>query len=136
MGKTKVVLDTNILISALGWNGKPRQIFERCIEGEFELIISQKQLVELQRVLDYPKFNFTEDEKETFISLILKIATIVDILGTVDVIKEDPDDNVILETAMTGKCRYLISGDPHLLQLKKLDQIEILTANEFLEEVG
>ncbi len=135
MGQTKVVLDTNILISALGWNGKPREVFERCIDRAFELATSQEQLAELRRVLDYPKFNFTKDEKEVFISLILKIATIVDILGTLDVIREDPDDNVILETAMTGKCEYLISGDPHLLQLKKVDQIEILTAHEFLEKV-
>ena len=43
MGKAKVTLDTNILISALGWEGKPRQVFEKVLDGEIELIISEKQ---------------------------------------------------------------------------------------------
>jgi len=45
MGKKKVVLDTNVLISAFGWKGKQRIIFEKILNREFELIISQKQLI-------------------------------------------------------------------------------------------
>jgi len=55
MGKKKVVLDTNVLISAFGWKGKQRIIFEKILNREFELIISQKQLIELYEVLSYPK---------------------------------------------------------------------------------
>ena len=135
MGPTKIVLDTNIFISALGWKGKPREIFERCIEKEFELVTSHEQLMELRRVMNYQKFDFNEDEKEAFVSLILSIGTIVEISGKVEVIKEDPEDNVILETAMRGKCKYLITGDPHLLRLNTMSSIEILTAHEFLEKI-
>ena len=63
MGKTKVLLDSNIFISALGWNGKPRVIFEKCLHGELELVTSASQLDELMRVMDYPKFKFTEEQK-------------------------------------------------------------------------
>ncbi len=42
MGKTKIFLDTNILISALGWKGKPRVVFEKCLQGELELVTSLK----------------------------------------------------------------------------------------------
>ena len=59
MGK-KVVLDTNILISAFGWGGNPKQIFNKIIGKELELITSSEQFEELSKVLDYPKFNFTE----------------------------------------------------------------------------
>lgn len=59
MGKKKVTLDTNILISALGWNGKPKRIFEKCINSELELISSNEQIIELQEAINYPKFNFT-----------------------------------------------------------------------------
>lgn len=48
MGQTKVLLDTNIYISALGWNGKPREIFQRCIKGELQLITSSQQINELR----------------------------------------------------------------------------------------
>lgn len=48
MGKKKVVLDTNILISALGWQGKPKEVFRKCVSGEEELITSVQQLNELR----------------------------------------------------------------------------------------
>ena len=57
MGK-KVVLDTNIFISALGWKGKPRKIFEMCLNGELDLITSPDILQELDRVMDYPRFSY------------------------------------------------------------------------------
>ncbi len=130
----KVVLDTNILISALGWNGKPRQIFRNCIEGDLELIISSQQLEELVRVMNYPKFQFTQEEKEHFLNILLSMANLVEIRGNIQLIKEDPDDNVILETAIIGKVNYLISGDPHLLNLKEVMSIKIVTAAEFLDQ--
>ncbi len=133
MGKTKVLLDTNILISALGWSGKPKFIFEKCLHGELELVTSPNQIEELKRVMDYPKFNFTEKQKAMFISIILEIATLVEIIGKVKVIVDDSDDNAILETAIMGNVHYLISGDPHLLKLKEFAKVKIVTASEFLE---
>ncbi len=132
MGKTKVFLDTNILISALGWKGKPRVIFEKCLHGELELVTSLNQIQELKRVLDYPKFNFAEEQKVTFISIILEIARMVEIPGEVKVIVDDPDDDAMLETAIVGNVDYLISSDPHLLKLKEFAKVKIVTASEFL----
>ena len=65
MGKrAKVTLDTNILVSAFGWTkGNPHRIMQLVIEGEIELFISHEQFGELSRVLNYPKFNFTEIQK-------------------------------------------------------------------------
>ena len=132
MGKTKVLLDTNILISALGWPGKPKVIFEKCLHGELELVISPNQIEELERVMNYPKFNFTEEQKAMFISIIFEIEKMVEITGKINVIVEDPDDNTILETAIVGNVQYLISGDPHLLKLKEFAKVKIVTASEFL----
>jgi len=53
---TKVTLDTNILISALGWRGNPHRILQKVINKEIELFVSHEQFEELARVLDYPKF--------------------------------------------------------------------------------
>lgn len=98
-----------------------------------ELITSSKQIDELQRVLNYPKFDFTEQEKETFIEIVLEIAILVEITGKLNVISEDPDDNVILDTAIIGNADYLITGDPHLLKLKQFLGVKIITANDFLD---
>ncbi|MBI4980129.1 putative toxin-antitoxin system toxin component, PIN family [Candidatus Woesearchaeota archaeon] len=102
------------------------------MHGELELITSPNQIDELKRVMDYPKFNITEEQKTTFISIILEIATMVEILGKVKVITEDPDDNAMLETAVVGNVDYIISGDPHLLELKEFAKVKIVTASEFL----
>ena len=132
MGKTKVLLDSNIFISALGWKGKPRVIFEKCLHGELELVTSANQLDELMRVMDYPKFKFTEEQKQTMLGIITAIATVVEISNELKVIVDDPDDDVILETAVVGNVDYIVSGDPHLLKLMEFGRIKIVTANDFL----
>jgi len=132
MGKAKVTLDTNILISALGWEGKPRQVFEKVLDGEIELIISEEHFEELSGVLDYPKLDFTEEEKDRFKSLVLGIAALVKPIEKIDVIKQDPDDNMILEAAVAGKADFIVTGDPDLLVLKEFRSIRIVTAKEFL----
>lgn len=100
MGEKKIVLDTNILISALGWEGKSKEIFRRVLDKEFELIMAEKQLEELKRVLDYPKFEFTEEQKSKFISIITELIILVKTSDKLNIVTDDPSDNIILESAM------------------------------------
>ncbi|MEK6907362.1 MAG: putative toxin-antitoxin system toxin component, PIN family [Nanoarchaeota archaeon] len=132
MGKKKVVLDTNILISALGWEGKPKNIFEMVLNGKLELFTSDKQLEELLRVLNYPKFDFSEEQKSKFINIILNSATLIKLEKIFEIIKEDPDDNIIITTAINCNADYIISGDEHLLRLKNFKNVKILNPNDFL----
>lgn len=133
MGKKKIVLDTNILISAIGWSGRPKEIFRRILNEEFELIISQKQIKELQRVLEYPKFKFTDEQKSRFLRILLKTATVVKTPDKLKVIEEDPADNIILESAIKNNADFIISGDEHILKIKKFGKVRIVTASKFLE---
>ena len=55
MGKTRIILDTNILVSGLGWKGNPHKILEKVFTGEIELFISREQFEELSRVLELPE---------------------------------------------------------------------------------
>ena len=66
MGK-RVVIDTNVLISALGWAGAPRKVINKVFDGEPNLYISEEILTELIKVMNYPKFGFTEEQKIRFI---------------------------------------------------------------------
>ena len=104
----RVVLDTNVLISALGWEG-------------------------IRRVMNYPRFNFNEKQKLTFLNILYDISTIVEIPGQLKIIKADSDDNIILETALEGSADFIISGDEHLIKLKEYLEIKILTPREFSE---
>lgn len=133
MVKKKIILDTNILISALGWDGKPKEVFRRILNGELELIISPGQVEELQRVLEYPKFQFTEEQKSTFLTIVVETATLVETYDKVKVVGEDRSDNIILESAVEGKVDFIISGDEHLLKIKDYENVKIVTVAEFLE---
>ena len=66
---TKIVLDTNIIISALGWKGIPHKIFQKCIDGEFQICLSPAILAELEKVLSYKKLKFNQEEREEILSM-------------------------------------------------------------------
>jgi len=136
MGKTKATLDTNILISALGWTGNPKQVFDKIVNGEVELVISNEQFNELSEAIEYPKFQFTQQQKDRFKSLVLELSNFVKPLERIDAVKKDPDDNMVLEAAVAGNAEYIVSGDPDLLELKEFRGIKIRTPRKFLEETG
>ncbi len=135
MGKKKIVVDTNNLISALGWEGKSKELIRKVIDKEFALFISIKQITELKRVIDYPKFGFTVEQKKKFLEILFETATIVDTKTKLDVIKEDHDDNVLLECAVEVNADYIISGDAHLKKLKEFHGIRIVSVSGFFEEM-
>jgi putative PIN family toxin of toxin-antitoxin system len=135
MGKTKILLDTNILISAFGWGGKPRIIFKLILDNQVELVTSPQLISELKKVLDYQKFGFPNDLKKKVIDLILEVSTIVSPKIRVNIIKDDPSDNRILEAALCGSADFIITGDKHLLNLKEYTGMKIVTAAEFIELV-
>jgi uncharacterized protein len=133
MGKKKVVLDTNIFISALGWFGKPHEIFSKITMNELDLVVSPEQIEELKEVMNYDKFAFTDNQKSRFLSSVTQVATLVEISGKLKVIEEDPDDDIVLETAAVGNADFIISGDEHLLKLEEYEGIKIVTAAEFVK---
>jgi putative PIN family toxin of toxin-antitoxin system len=133
MGATPVVIDTNVLISAFGWQGKPFLILELLLEKKFQLIVSEKQLEELIRVSAYAHINYPPEKQQRFIDLIVYLANIVKTHEQLDIIKEDPSDNAILEAAIEHNAAFIITGDKHLLKLKQFRNVQIVTPAEFLQ---
>lgn len=129
-----IVIDTNILISAVGWQGNERRVLEKCLLGKCKLIMSNEIIDELTEVLKRPKFNFIPSiKKAELLKYVVQISKIVNIKERLEIIKEDPADNKILETAIAGEADYIISGDRHLLNIKKFRSILILKAKDFLD---
>lgn len=64
---------------------------------------------------------------------IIAIATLVEPVEKLNIVKEDPDDNMVLECAKAGKVDYIVSNDKHLLKLKEFEGIKIVTPKEFLQ---
>ncbi len=127
-----VVLDTNVLVSAVGWRSPERELYDRCRSGRLRLAISPALLEELRRVLGYPKLGFSEDEVEVFVADVLDHAGVVSPSRTLEVVKDDPDDNRVLECAVAAGARWVVSGDKHLLGVAEYQGIRIVTAHAAL----
>jgi uncharacterized protein len=128
-----VVLDTNVLISALLGHGKPRRLFNKLIE-EHTIITSKQMLAELLDVLSREKFQkIKRIQADEFLSILLSRSTLVTVRRPQKIVKEDPDDDLVLGTADEGKAEYIVSGDKHLLKLGEHKGIKIITVNEMLD---
>lgn len=131
----RITVDTNILVSALGWNGAEAAIIEMVLESKLELCLSAEILSEFYRVAQYPKLGFTGEEIDGFIGRLLPVVIFVRPTQRVNAIMSDPDDNRIIECAMAGKAGYIVSGDQHLLRLEEYQGIKMMRAPEFLKLV-
>jgi putative PIN family toxin of toxin-antitoxin system len=131
----KIVLDTNVWLSAVFWSGEAEKIIES--REKFEILISEDILKEITEVLDKEtKFQkFIEDRKqkiEELIRTILSISTLTSTLSKVDIIKHKKD-NIILELALDGEADYIISYNKHILDLIEFKGIRILSPGDFLK---
>jgi putative PIN family toxin of toxin-antitoxin system len=130
VGKSlRVVLDTNILVSAFFWEGNERKILFKCKTRKLNSITSLEILNELEKVLK-TKFKVPVNKIRDYSKEILYFSEIVFPLGELDIIKEDPTDNIILETAIIGKANILVTGNKHLLKLKKYRNVKILQTKD------
>lgn len=111
----RVVLDTNILVSALLWRGTPYRCLLAVQAGLADLVISPPILEELRGVL-LAKFHFTASDADEAVALIRAAAAdTVEISSQLRVVSGDSDDDKFVETARIGRAELIVSGDRHLL---------------------
>jgi putative PIN family toxin of toxin-antitoxin system len=130
----RVVFDTNVLISALITTGKPRDLFKHAIEGRIQLVTSKSILREFSQVSKDPRIRkyASEDDVIAFLKIIDKVAKITKVKSQFSVVKEDPDDDMVVRAAFDGKADYIVSGDKHLLLLAAYRGIRIINVDEML----
>ncbi len=131
----RVVLDTNILVSALLWRGAPYRCLLAIQAGLADLILPPPILDELRTVL-VAKFRHSPAEADEAIGLIRGAARVVEITGGLRVVPDDPDDDKFIETAQVGDADLIVSGDRHLLGLGPVAGVRVATAREFLDQLG
>jgi len=131
--KPKVVIDTNVFVSGLTFKGKPREVLDLIWRGDIEACISSFIFKELEETLK-KDFSWDRNQIKHTIEKIKAKTILIQPKNKVSVIKENDDDNRILECAIEGKVQCLISGDrKHLLPLKEYRGIKILSPAEFLK---
>ncbi len=132
--KSRYVFDNNAIVSAL--------LFEQSVPGQAfyaasdqgEILLSEACFIELSNVLAREKFDryVSREEREQFLAMLLRDATLVEIVEAVCVCR-DPKDDKFLELAVNGAARCLVSGDKDLLVLNPFRGVPILTPAQFVE---
>lgn len=131
MQPKRIVIDTNIYLSALLFGGNPRTVVESALLDGDIVIISEEIYTEMRKVISqkFPKFLPDYNAFE----VVLRENTILVPLGTVSISAcRDAKDNMILETAVVGKCEYIVTGDKDLLTLQSYKDISIYNPIQFL----
>ena len=139
----RAVIDTNVALSALLWWGEPAKLLRNAQSGKLQILVTNSILNELQRVISSKKFakrfaqlNSTPEEPLTFYrNLVLFCKEPPES----DIKCRDSDDLIFIDLAIEEKAHIIVSGDNHLLNLKKTKNIPILTprqANCLLDELN
>ena len=133
MGEIKVVIDTNVVISAILFGGIPGQLMPLWKNGRIKPLASKEIIDEYIKVLAYPKFKLSEEEINYILYIeLLPYFDIISIKHRPTIIKDDPSDDKFILCAKAGRADAIISGDQHLLNLKTYQKIKILSPAEFL----
>ncbi|OGF44831.1 MAG: putative toxin-antitoxin system toxin component, PIN family [Candidatus Firestonebacteria bacterium RIFOXYA2_FULL_40_8] len=132
--KRKAVIDTNVFVSAILFRGELENIIRNWKNGTFEFLLSKEVLNEYIRVLHYPKFELNAKEiKEIIDDELLPFITPVITHSNVRVVKNDPSDDKFFTLAVDGKADVIVSGDLHILSIKKYREIITQSAVEFAQ---
>ena len=129
----RLVIDTNVIISGLVYNGSERRLLRSADGKRFDLFLSEFILGETSGVLRR-KFGWPESRIALELAGLRADATVLEPPRFVSVIEPDHPDNRILECAVFGEADYLVTGDrKHLLPLGEYEGVKIVRAPEFLE---
>ena len=128
-----IVFDTNVLLSATLWQGSVAQkLLFKLINANIPIFSSPEILAEYKNVLKRD-FAYTDQDIVQIMERVLLFLTVLTPTEKVDIIKEDPDDNKIIECALASHANYIITYDKkHLLKIKEYCGIKLITPEQFL----
>ena len=129
----KIVLDTNVVISAVFFGGEPRRILESVLQKEFDAFATTEIVEEYQEIVDEMIDRKQGKLRKDILFPLIKSLNIITAKSKVEICR-DPDDNKFLGCAKDSGALYIVSGDKDLLVLKKFIKTRIVTAREFCDK--
>ena len=127
----KIVIDTNIYISAIFWGGKPRSVVDLGRNGQVSIFTSSQIEKEINKKLKN-KFGLSDEEVAQILFDFSTFTLPIKASRKITVIDDDPDDDKFIECAVASRAGFIVSGDKHLLNLKEYKGIKIMKAADFL----
>ena len=130
---TKIVIDTNLFISAFGWDGKPEAVLRLMEQRRIRNYTTDEIFDELRRVVAYPKLKFPPALQVKILEFFFCWSTFVRDVDPVSVVAADPDDDKFIACAIATGASHVISGDPHLLAVGYYQGVRIVTPAQFID---
>lgn len=129
----KVVIDTNILVSAAISGRKPEAVINWILnQPDFEWMVSEEIVAEYREVLNRPKLKLTEVQKEKWLNLIRRSTTLIDVSIEVD-FPRDQKDAKFIACAIAANADFLITGDRDFTEIQSLGNTLIISVSVFAE---
>ena len=129
----RILIDTNILISALFFGRFPEKFLYELLEENFEVCINDEILSEYEETIHKKITKKRYVLNDELYKKFLERVSIFEMVSDLKVCR-DPDDDKFINCAIDAKAIYIVSGDNDLLTLKNFDGIEIVTAREFYDK--
>ena len=127
----KVVLDTNILVSALLFVGELSKIVGLWKGGRIIPLFSRETFREFKTVLEYPKFSLTEWEIKAIVEEeVLIYSEVIEIRDKIKGVCRDADDDKFIACALSASADFIVSGDKDLLDIGRYKSVKIISASE------
>jgi uncharacterized protein len=123
----KIVVDTNVLVSAVIKNNKPEKVIHEVIKTH-EWLASPDILQEYQDVLSRKKFNLTKEMKQTWFNLLSESVVLVN-SEAFPVLPRDPADTKFLACAFTAEADFLVTGDNDFTEARAIGKTKIISVD-------
>jgi len=130
----RIVLDTNVLMSAIFWSGTPSKILDAWQEERLKLVISPDILDEYIRVGQILEKKYLQTNIQTLIDRIAIKSELLSPIPISPLICEDPDDDKFIEAALSGNCSLIVTGDKLLLKVNGYQNLQIITPSDFVKQ--
>lgn len=136
----KLVLDTNTVVSGLLWRNAPRLLMDAAVEGRIELAASTALVDELTRVITRAKFARKLAEQgltpQALVDRYAKLAKPVTPASIRRTVPKDADDDAVLACALAAQADFIVTGDAHLLNMKRYHGMRIIDAAQALRSLA
>jgi len=136
MSPSRIVVDSNVIVSGFLFGGNPALVLGSILEGVSRCFTSLPILDEVRGVLQRPKFGLSAEQALAFVDEFHLLCQVVDPRNPVQVIADDPKDNMVLECADAAAADIIVSGDAHLLELRQWRGIRVVSPADFIKEIG
>ena len=130
----RIVIDTNVMASAVFFGGQPYRLLHYILEGQVDVVASEEIVDEYEEIFLRLKHKYPSIRTRIPLNDILARFEIIRVTSDIHV-SRDPDDDKFISCAVDGKCLYIVSGDSDLLSIGNYGNVEILTVVDFLNRI-